>query len=151
MPFELAEMEAISRARGRILRVVHATTLGEIDAAFAAFQQHRIGGLVLGSDPLMADEGERLAALAARLAVPTVYPFREHAEQGGLICVGTSVPAAYRLAGALTARILKGAKPGDLPVQQPTTVEVIVNLRTAKAQGLEIPESLLARADEVIE
>jgi putative ABC transport system substrate-binding protein len=150
-PFELSEMQALARARGRILRVASAGTRSDIDAAFASLDAQRVGGVVIGSDPMMADEGERIASLAARFGLPAIHPFREHAEASGLISLGASVLTAYRLAGATAAKILRGAKPGELPVQQPTKVELVVNLKTAKALRLELPEALLARADEVIE
>ena len=108
-------------------------------------------GLVIGSDPFFTSQSERLAALSVRHAVPTIYQYREFAVAGGLLSYGGSITDSYRLGGVYTGRILKGARPADLPVQQSTKVELIVNLKTAKALGITVPLSLLGRADEVIE
>jgi ABC-type uncharacterized transport system substrate-binding protein len=145
------ELQAAARTFGLQLHVLNAATEGEVDAAFAKLIQLRAAGLVIVSDPFFTGRSEQLAALAARHAVPTIYSWREFAAAGGLVSYGSDVTDAYRLAGVYTGRILKGAKPADLPIQQATKVELIINLKAAKALGINVPLPVIGRADEVIE
>jgi putative tryptophan/tyrosine transport system substrate-binding protein len=145
------DLQATARALGLQLHVVHARTASDFDTVFATLGQLRAGGLVIGGEALFTGRSEQLAALALRHAMPAIYQFREFAAAGGLMSYGANLNDAHRLAGVYTGRILGGQKPADLPVQQSTKLELIINLPTAKALGLEIPATLLARADEVIE
>jgi len=145
------DVQAAAGALGLELHVLTASSERDFDAVFAKLTQLRAGGLVIGPDAFFSSRSEQLGALTVRHGVPTVYDKREFAVAGGLMYYGGDITDSYRLAGVYTGRILKGDKPADLPVQQVTKVEMIINLKTAKALGLNIPEPLIGRADEVIE
>jgi putative ABC transport system substrate-binding protein len=147
----IRDMQEAARVRGVQLLILKASTGSEIDAAFATLVELQAGALVLGPDSFFGSWREQIVALASRHAVPAISAWREMAAAGGLISYGPSIAALSREAGIYAGRILKGAKPADLPVQRPTTFELVVNLKTAKALGLTVPPSILARADEVIE
>jgi putative ABC transport system substrate-binding protein len=147
----ISAVQEAARAKGVQLPVLKATTEGEIEAAFATLAQLHSPGVLIGPDPFFVSRREQIVALASRHAVPAIYPGRDWAAAGGLISYGPDEAALAREAGIYAGRILKGAKPADLPVQQPTRFELVVNLKTAKVLGLMVPPSILDLADEVIE
>jgi putative tryptophan/tyrosine transport system substrate-binding protein len=146
-----SDAQEAARALGRQLLVLDASTASEIDAAFATMRERRAGVLLIGADPFFSSRLQQIVALTARDAIPAMYVNREFVEEGGLMSYGNDTADSYRRAGVYVGRILNGASPTDLPVDQATKFELIVNVKAAKAIGLTIPESFLARADEVIE
>jgi putative ABC transport system substrate-binding protein len=147
----IADLQAAARTLDRQLVFVNARSDNDLETAFAAFSQQYVGAVLVGTSTLFARRTEQLAALAARHALPAILPYREFALAGGLMSYGGSLGYTYRQAGIYTGRILTGDKPADLPVQQAVKIELVINLKTAKALGLTIPETLLATADEVIQ
>jgi putative ABC transport system substrate-binding protein len=145
------DLLAATRILSRQLHIVHASTEGSLDAVFTSLSQRRTGGLVIAGDGLFVSRSEQLAGLALRHAMPAIFQFREFAAAGGLMSYGGNRTDQNHLVGVYAGRILKGEKPADLPVQRNTKVELIINLRTAKALGLTVPLALRARADEVLE
>ena len=148
---QVPAMQEASRTLGLQLVVLLARTASDIDTAFATLVRERAGALVVGTGALLTNQRKQIIALAARHALPTIYPFREFAADGGLISYGNNVPDTFRQGGVYAGRILKGDKPADLPVILSTKFEFVLNLKTAKALGLTISASLLTSADEVIE
>ena len=147
----LRTLQEAAREVGVQIHVHNASTEADIDAAFAGFSERKADALVIGNDPFFNTRSERLAALALRHALPAIFQYREFAATGGLMSYGGSLADSYFLAGSYAGRILAGAKPGELPVQQSTKLELIINVKTAKALGLSFPLPLIGRADEVIE
>src|SRR5262249_49581256 len=145
------EAQRAARVIGRQVLVLKASSEHEIEGAFAALVRERAGGLLVGGDPFFTSQPVLFVVLTAHHSIPTVYPFRSYVDAGGLMSYGSSLLDAYRQTGVYTGRVLKGEKPGDLPIAQPTKFELIINLKTARAVGIAIPPTLLARADEVIE
>jgi putative ABC transport system substrate-binding protein len=144
-------LQTAARAIRQQFLVISASTERDLDMAFTTIVEQRVGALVVGNDPFFNARPDQLVGLASRHAVPAIYPYREFAAAGGLMSYGSNLADPYRLVGVYTGRILKGEKPSDLPVQQSTKVELVINLKTAKALGLTFPITLLGRADEVIE
>jgi putative ABC transport system substrate-binding protein len=148
---EIRDVQATAQANNLQLRLLNASTPAELDAAFAAIAAQRPDALLIGGDPFYVIQRLNIVAQVARTGLVAVYPFREFVEAGGLISYGTSIANSTRQAGIYVGRILKGAKPADLPVMQPTTFELVINLKTAQTQGIDVPPTLHARSDEVIE
>ena len=148
---DISDARAASRTKGVQLRIVEAADDRDLETAFAALAQRQIGALIVQPDPFLDGRHDRIAALAARHSVPMIAAYPQFAAAGGLITYGNSLAAAHRLEGIYAGRLLKGEKPADMPVQQSVSVKLVINLKTAKALGLMVPPSLLARADEVIE
>jgi putative tryptophan/tyrosine transport system substrate-binding protein len=144
-------LEAATRAAGQKMVLLNASVESELEPAFASAVRQRADALLVSASAFFTDRRVQLVALAARHALPAAYPFREYADAGGLMSYGPSIADVYRLIGRYASRILKGDKPADLPVQLPTKFELILNLKTAKALGLDVPGTLLARAEELIE
>jgi len=145
------DVQAAARALRLQVHIYHASTEHEIDMVFASLAEARTGGLVIGANAFFFSRRDQFVELATRYSIPTIYPWREAVVGGGLVSYGASVTDAYRLAGTYTGRILKGEKTADLPVQQASNTELVINLKTAKTLGITFPQSLLGRADEVIE
>jgi putative tryptophan/tyrosine transport system substrate-binding protein len=150
-PPEIRDVQAAARANGLQLQLLNASTAAELDAAFAALETQRPDAVLVGGDPFFLVQSRMIVERIERAGLVAVHAFREFTELGGLVSYGTSIANTYRQVGVYVGRILKGAKPADLPVLQPTTFELVINLKTANAQGIDIPPSLHARADEVIE
>jgi putative ABC transport system substrate-binding protein len=148
---QLRDIPDAARAIGQQIVILEANNDRDIDAAFAALVKRRIGALLVAGDPLFSNRRDQIVALAARDSIPTIYYFRDFAAAGGLMSYGANLSDVFRQLGIYTGRILKGEKPSDLPVMQPTKFELVVNLKTASSLGLTVPPSLLALADEVIE
>ena len=145
------DLQTAARSLGLKLHVLHASSERDFDTVFASLLQLGAGGLVVGNDTFFSTRSEQLAALALRHGVPAIFQYRQFVEAGGLMSYGGDLADNYRLTGVYTGRVLKGEKPADLPVMQSTKVELIINVKTARAFGLTVPLSLLGRADEVIE
>jgi putative ABC transport system substrate-binding protein len=148
---EVRDVQDAARALGLQINVANASTGGEIDAAFATFGRERPDALIVGGDPVLLGQRDRVVSLAASLTIPTIYPQREYVDAGGLMSYGTSLNDGYRQTGAYTGKILAGVQPAALPVLRPTKFDMVLNLKTAKALGLVTPNALLVAADEVIE
>src|SRR5262245_28008871 len=148
---EIRDVQAVAQINGFQITTLNATSAAELDEGFKILAENRPEALLVGSDPFFMSYSEQLAKFASQAKIPAIYPFRESTDAGGLISYGTNIPNAYRQGGILAARVLKGEKIADLPVQQSTKFELVINLKAAKALGLTVPPSLLSRADDVIE
>jgi putative ABC transport system substrate-binding protein len=144
-------VEEAAHAKGRQLVVLDASSERDFETSFATLARLQAGALLITGDPLYLDRRERLVALATLHSIPTIYAWREYVAAGGLMSYGINLAGEYRKVGIYVGKILSGDRPADLPVEQPTTFELVINLKTAKALGLTVPQSILARADEVIE
>src|SRR5262245_25824052 len=147
----LSDTQEAARMLGRQLLELNASTPGEIETAFATLREQRVGALLAYGDAFLGARRQQIVALAARDAIPVMYSSRDFVDEGGLMSYGNDIPDAYRRAALYVGRVLKGEKPADLPIDQATRFEFVINLRTARALGLTVPDTLLARADEVIE
>ena len=148
---QLKDLQEAARAAGQQIHILHASSEGELDTAFVTLTQLQAEAALIGSDPFFNSRRDHIVALAARYAIPAIYEWREFAAAGGLMSYGTNLAEAYRQVGIYTGRILKGDKPADLPVMQSIKFDFVINLKTAKALGLDVPPGLSARADEIIE
>jgi putative ABC transport system substrate-binding protein len=148
---EIGSVQTGAQSLGLQLAMFNASTASDIEVAFASMPAQKVDALIVGTDPFFTTQRADIVAQAARLKIPAIYPFREFAAEGGLISYGTNIAGSHRQAGIYAGRILKGVKPADLPVMQPTTFELVINLKTATALGFDIPPTLHARSDEVIE
>jgi len=148
---EIQQVTEATKHTGRSLLVLRASSGSEIDAAFASAVKQQVGAVVIGADALYMTHRAQLVGLAATYKLPVIYPFREYVDDGGLISYGPNLASAYRVAGIYAGRILKGTQPKDLPVESPKVFELVINLKTAKALGIEVPPALLALADQLIE
>src|SRR5262249_23260002 len=148
---QVSDIQAAARSVGQEINILNASTIRDIDAAFATLVQMRADALLVATDAFFLTRAAQFVVLAARHAIPTLYSRREFAAAGGLMSYGSNINDSYRVLGVYAARILKGEKPGDLPIQLPTKFELVINVTAAKALGLHVPATLLARADELIE
>ena len=148
---QVQSAEVAARDKGHVLVVVNASSQQELDKAFATLSEQHVTGILAVSDNFLYSRRDQIITLAARYSVPMMYPFRDDALAGGLLSYGTNIDDVYRQAGIYAGRILKGDKPGELPIQQPTKFDLVLNTKTAKMLGVTFPPTLLARADEVIE
>ena len=148
---QVQSADAAARAKGHSLAVVRASSEDELNTAFAALAEHHVAGILAVSDAFPNSRRDQIVTLAARYLIPMMYPFRADAAAGGLLSCGTNIDEVYRQAGIYAGRILNGDKPGELPIQQPTKFDLVLNLKTARTLGITFPPTLLARADEVIE
>ena len=148
---QLKDLQEAARAAGQQIHILHASSEGELDTAFVTLTQLQAEAALIGSDPFFNSRRDHIVALAARYAIPAIYEWREFAAAGGLMSYGTDLAEAYRQVGIYTGRILKGDKPADLPVMQSIKFDFVINLKTAKALGLDVPPGLSARADDIIE
>jgi putative tryptophan/tyrosine transport system substrate-binding protein len=148
---QLSEVQSAARALGHRIEIIYASSSPEIDTGFASLMERKIGGLLVAADPFFNNRRDQIISLASHYSMPAIYFVREFADSGGLISYGTNLTDAYRQVGVYAGKILSGSNPADLPVVQPTKIELVINLKTAKTLGIVVPNSLLATADDVIE